>query len=117
MNTCCANIRAKRTSNRFLCQPGFASEGIKIGAASAAHHAAQTWVHFLADQRLLAVASWSSIDYHGRWKALQYYARRFYSDIIVSPHEENGNIKVFVVLIGYNGRCAIEPEPARFRRK
>jgi beta-mannosidase len=43
------------------------------------------------------VASWSSIDYTGRWKALQYYARRFYSEILVSPHEENGNIDVFVV--------------------
>lgn len=32
------------------------------------------------------VASWSSIDYYGRWKALQYYARRFYSPILVSPH-------------------------------
>jgi beta-mannosidase len=43
------------------------------------------------------VASWSSIDYTGRWKALQYYARRFYSEILVSPHEDNGNIEVFVV--------------------
>ena len=31
------------------------------------------------------VASWASIDYYGRWKALQYYARRFYDDVIVSP--------------------------------
>ncbi len=36
------------------------------------------------------VASWSSIDYYGRWKALQYYARRFYAPILVSPHVENG---------------------------
>ena len=26
------------------------------------------------------VASWASIDYYGRWKALHYYARRFYDD-------------------------------------
>jgi beta-mannosidase len=43
------------------------------------------------------VASWSSIDYYGRWKALQYYARRFYSPILVSPHVENGSVKVYVV--------------------
>ncbi|HKE57733.1 MAG TPA: glycoside hydrolase family 2 protein [Pyrinomonadaceae bacterium] len=43
------------------------------------------------------VASWSSIDYFGRWKALQYYARRFYSDLLVSPHEENGELKIYVV--------------------
>jgi beta-mannosidase len=43
------------------------------------------------------VASWSSIDYTGRWKALQYYARRFYNDILLSPHEENGNLNFYVV--------------------
>lgn len=41
--------------------------------------------------------SWSSIDYFGRWKALQYYARRFYSDLLVSPHVENGSVAVYVV--------------------
>ena len=43
------------------------------------------------------VASWSSIDYYGRWKALHYYARRFYDDVLVSPWEENGTLSVFVV--------------------
>jgi beta-mannosidase len=43
------------------------------------------------------VASWSSIDYFGRWKALHYYARRFYNDILVSPTVQNDTIKVFVI--------------------
>jgi len=43
------------------------------------------------------VASWSSIDYYGRWKALQYYARRFYAPILVSPHIEEGAMKVYIV--------------------
>jgi beta-mannosidase len=43
------------------------------------------------------VASWSSLDYYGRWKALQYYARRFFNDILVSPHEEDGGVNVYVV--------------------
>lgn len=43
------------------------------------------------------VASWSSIDYYGRWKALQYYARRFYSPVLVSPHEEGENVRFYVV--------------------
>jgi beta-mannosidase len=43
------------------------------------------------------VASWSSIDYAGRWKALQYYARRFYAPVLVSPHIENGTLAVYVV--------------------
>ncbi|MDR1533117.1 MAG: glycoside hydrolase family 2 protein [Clostridiales bacterium] len=30
------------------------------------------------------VASWASIDYFGRWKALHYYARRFFAPIMIS---------------------------------
>ena len=43
------------------------------------------------------VASWASIDYDGRWKALQYYARRFYDDVLVSPYEHDGKIDIYVV--------------------
>jgi beta-mannosidase len=43
------------------------------------------------------VASWSSIDYYGRWKALQYYATHFYAPVLVSPHIENGALTVYVV--------------------
>lgn len=43
------------------------------------------------------VASWSSLDYYGRWKALQYYARRFYNDLLVSPHLENGGLAVYII--------------------
>jgi beta-mannosidase len=43
------------------------------------------------------VASWASIDYFGRWKALQYYARRFYDDVLVSPFEHDGKVDVYVV--------------------
>lgn len=32
-------------------------------------------------------ASWSSIDYYGRWKALQYVAKRFYNPIMISCQE------------------------------
>jgi len=43
------------------------------------------------------VASWSSLDYYGRWKALQYYAKRFYAPLLVSPHLEDGKLAVYVV--------------------
>jgi len=43
------------------------------------------------------VASWSSIDYYGHWKALHYYARRFYDDVLVTPWEENETVSVYVV--------------------
>lgn len=35
------------------------------------------------------VVSWASIDYANRWKALHYYAKRFFSPIMISCHEEN----------------------------
>lgn len=34
------------------------------------------------------VASWSSIDYYGRWKALQYYCKRFFAPVLLSCQEE-----------------------------
>lgn len=35
------------------------------------------------------VASWSSIDYFGRWKALHYHARKFFAPILLSCEEES----------------------------
>src|SRR5580658_9825967 len=43
------------------------------------------------------VASWASIDYYGRWKALHYYARRFYDDVLVSPFLHDDKVDVYVV--------------------
>lgn len=34
------------------------------------------------------VASWASIDYHGRWKALHYYAKRFFAPVMISCEEQ-----------------------------
>jgi len=34
------------------------------------------------------VASWSSIDYNGRWKALHYYEKRFFAPVLLSCEEE-----------------------------
>lgn len=33
------------------------------------------------------VASWASIDYYGRWKALHYYAKRFFAPVMLSCYE------------------------------
>ena len=35
-------------------------------------------------------ASWSSVDYFGRWKALQFHAKRFYAPLSVSLLRNNG---------------------------
>ncbi len=45
------------------------------------------------------VASWASIDYHGRWKALHYGARRFYAPVCASAREKeelSGEITYYV---------------------
>jgi beta-mannosidase len=41
--------------------------------------------------------TWSGIDYYGRWKAMQYFVKEAYKDILVSVHEENDSVKVYVV--------------------
>jgi beta-mannosidase len=43
------------------------------------------------------VASWAGIDYFGRWKALHYAARRFFTPVLVSPVEDHGTVRVFAV--------------------
>jgi beta-mannosidase len=53
------------------------------------------------------VASWSSVDYFGRWKALQYYARRFYSPLLVSPRLNSGAVDLHIV--------SDRPEPVQAR--
>jgi beta-mannosidase len=84
------------------------AEGIKIGA----EHLRRIRPHnmgslFWQIDDCWPVASWSSIDYYGRWKALQYYARRFYNDLLVSPHPEGDAINLYVV------SDRTQPTPAR----
>ena len=43
------------------------------------------------------VASWSSTDYYQRWKALQYYVKKGFEPVLVSPFTENGQLKLAVV--------------------
>ncbi len=74
------------------------AEGIKIGA----EHLRRIMPHNMGSlywqiDDCWPVASWSSIDYYGRWKALQYYSRRFYSNLLISPHVDNGQVNFFVV--------------------
>jgi beta-mannosidase len=42
-------------------------------------------------------ASWASIDYYGRWKALQYRARHFYAPVAIVPIRRDGRTEVFAV--------------------
>ena len=40
------------------------------------------------------VASWSSLDYFGRWKALHYAARRFYTPVLLSLVKEGQDVEI-----------------------
>ncbi|HEY3378929.1 MAG TPA: glycoside hydrolase family 2 protein [Armatimonadota bacterium] len=44
------------------------------------------------------VASWASIDYYGRWKALQYLAKRFFAPVLLSGVEDlaQGSVDLYV---------------------
>jgi beta-mannosidase len=86
------------------------AEGIKIGAEHFRRSRPETMGSiFWQLNDCWPVASWSSIDYYGRWKALQYYARRFYAPVLVSPHVEDGSMKVYIV------SDKVKAEPANLR--
>jgi beta-mannosidase len=74
------------------------AEGIKVGAEHLRRNRPRTMgsIYWQLND-CWPVASWSSLDYYGRWKALHYYARRFYAPILVSPHQEQGNVAVYIV--------------------
>ncbi|WP_203532632.1 beta-mannosidase [Draconibacterium halophilum] len=55
------------------------------------------------------VASWSSTDYYQNWKALQYYVKKGFSQVLASPYEEGVKFKVGIV----NDR--LEPIEAELR--
>jgi beta-mannosidase len=86
------------------------AEGIRIGA----EHLRRIMPHNMGSlywqiDDCWPVASWSSIDYFGRWKALQYYSRRFYNDLLISPTVQKGYLKLFVV------SDRTKPVPAKVR--
>jgi len=52
------------------------------------------------------VASWSSLDYFGRWKALHYAARRFYAPLLLSIEDAPPRQSIFLssdLLEGWKG--------------
>ena len=55
------------------------------------------------------VASWSSVDYYGRWKALHYSAKRFFAPVLLSCEEQS--------LPSMGITCISEPGEIRFSAK
>ena len=61
------------------------------------------------------VASWASIDYYGRWKALHYYAKRFFAPVMISCEEIGETTDRIAVVtqpspIEMSGRIAVANE-------
>lgn len=57
------------------------------------------------------VASWSSIDYLGNWKALHYKAKRSFENLLLSSKVENNILKMYVVnddLINHEGHLNLQ---------
>ena len=73
-------------------------QGIVIKYAAEAHRRAMghNWgsLYWQLDD-CWPVASWSSIDYYGRWKALQYFARKFFAPVLVSPVIDKGVVSMY----------------------
>ena len=55
------------------------------------------------------VASWASVDYFGRWKALHYSAKRFFAPVLLSCEE--------ISLPSMGRTCISEPEDVEFSAK
>jgi len=51
------------------------------------------------------VASWASLDYFGRWKALHYYAKRFFAPVMISCNETGEMTE--------RPFCVAQPEPIK----
>jgi beta-mannosidase len=73
-------------------------QGVVIKYAAEAHRRAMghNWgsLYWQLDD-CWPVASWSSIDYYGRWKAEQYFARKFFAPVLVSPVIDKGVVSIY----------------------
>ena len=73
-------------------------EGIKI--AMEAHRRAKPFCMgslFWQIDDCWPVASWSSMDYYGRWKAQQYMVKKAFADFLVSPVKVKDSIQIYAV--------------------
>jgi len=103
------------------------AEGIEL--ASLHHRASMPWTMGTLYWQFNDVwpgASWSSVDYFGRWKALHYHARRFFAEVAVVALRQDGQTTLSVVsdlqhprhgqwrvrVMDFNGRVIKEQQAA-----
>tara|TARA_B100001094_G_scaffold332612_1_gene405445 strand:- start:68 stop:2692 length:2625 start_codon:yes stop_codon:yes gene_type:complete len=61
-------------------------------------------------------ASWSSIDYYGKWKALHYNIKKAFNPVIISHEFKDSNLHVFVVSdLKESLECEMEIKLMRFK--
>jgi beta-mannosidase len=73
--------------------------GIKLGAEYWRQHMPQSMgCLFWQYNDCWPVASWASVDYYGRWKALHYAARHFYAPVMISGLEDTKTKSVAIYL-------------------
>lgn len=54
---------------------------------------------FLSPQNdIWQTQSWASLEWSGQWKILQYFIRRTYNRVLVSPYTLDGKIIIYVVV-------------------
>jgi len=74
------------------------AEGIELAALH--HRASMPWTMGTLYWQFNDVwpgASWSSVDYFGRWKALQYHARRFFANVTVAALRKDGQTTFSII--------------------
>lgn len=74
------------------------AEGVRI--AMEAHRARRPYCMgslFWQINDCWPVASWSSIDYFGRWKALQYFARKSFAPVLVTSNLDGNAVTIRVI--------------------
>jgi beta-mannosidase len=57
------------------------------------------------------VTSWSSVDYYGNWKAVQYQAKESFENILISVNAEENQYKVYIIndeLISKEGKLMLQ---------
>lgn len=57
------------------------------------------------------VASWSSTDYYQKWKALQYYVKKGFEPVLISPFRHEGEVKTVIIndkLENLNGQLILK---------
>jgi Beta-galactosidase/beta-glucuronidase len=93
------DYRKPRNLEEFLYE-GMILQGDAIKAAMEAHRRDMPYCMgtlFWQLNDCWPVASWSSRDYYGRWKAQHYFTKKAYDDILVSPVAMRDTISVSVV--------------------